>query len=157
MVFSSITFIYYFLPIMLLAYYITPNKYKNITLVIGSLLFYVYGAGYFVFLLLALCIFNYILGQKISVFKNKQKRKVALVAGLVVNFGLLFYFKYTIDNVYHFGNIRDFYMMDRENLELLIKRINEMNKNKFGKTKIYALDLLTETLNEKLELLKTGD
>ena len=48
-------------------------------------------------------------------------------------------------------------MMDRENLELLIKRINEMNKNKFGKTKIYALDLLTETLNEKLELLKTGD
>lgn len=69
----------------------------------------------------------------------------------------IFYFKYTIDNVYHFGNIRDFYMMDRENLELLIKRINEMNKNKFGKTKIYALDLLTETLNEKLELLKTGD
>lgn len=102
MVFSSITFIYYFLPIMLLAYYITPNKYKNITLAVGSLLFYVYGAGYFVFLLLALCIFNYILGQKISVFKNKQKRKVALVAGLVVNFGLLFYFKYTsffIDNI----------------------------------------------------------
>lgn len=102
MVFSSITFIYYFLPIMLLAYYITPDKYKNITLVIGSLLFYVYGAGYFVFLLLMLCIFNYILGQKISVFKTGQKRKVALIAGLIVNFGLLFYFKYTsffIDNI----------------------------------------------------------
>lgn len=69
----------------------------------------------------------------------------------------IFYFKYTIDNVYHFGNIKDFYMMDRENLELLIERINKMNKTKFGKTKIYALDLLVETLNEKLKLLKTGD
>ena len=48
-------------------------------------------------------------------------------------------------------------MMDRENLELLIKRINGMNKNKFGKTKVYVLDLLVETLNKKLELLKTGD
>lgn len=69
----------------------------------------------------------------------------------------IFYFKYTIDNVYQFGNIKDFYMMDRENLELLIKKINKMNKTKFGKTKIYALNLLVETLNEKLKLLKTDD
>ncbi len=68
----------------------------------------------------------------------------------------IFYFKYTINNVYH-GNIKDFYMMDKENLELLIKQINKMNKDEFGKTKTYALNLLVETLNEKLELLKTGD
>ena len=48
-------------------------------------------------------------------------------------------------------------MMDKENLELLIKQINKMNKDEFGKTKTYALNLLVETLNEKLELLKTGD
>lgn len=69
----------------------------------------------------------------------------------------IFYFKYTVDNVYHFENIKDFYMMDRENIDLLIKRINKINKKDFGKTKIYALNLLSETLNEKLELLKTDD
>lgn len=69
----------------------------------------------------------------------------------------IFYFKYTIDNVYHFGNIKDFYMMDRKNLELLIEKINKMNKTNFGKTKIYALNVLVETLNEKLKLLKIGD
>lgn len=69
----------------------------------------------------------------------------------------IFYFKYTIDNVYQFGNIKDFCMMDRENLELLIEKINKMNKTKFGKTKIYALNLLVETLNEKLKLLKNDD
>jgi hypothetical protein len=69
----------------------------------------------------------------------------------------IFYFKYTIDKVYYFGNIKDFYMMDRENLELLIEIINKMNKTKFGKTKIYALNLLVDTLNEKLKLLKNSD
>lgn len=69
----------------------------------------------------------------------------------------IFYFKYTIDNVYRVGNIKDFYMMDRDNLEFLIEKINKMNKAKFGKTKIYALNLLVETLNEKLKLLKNCD
>lgn len=105
MVFSSITFIYYFLPIMLLSYYITPNKYRNITLVIGSLLFYVYGAGYFIFLLLILCIFNYIFGQKISAIKVKKKRKSILIFGLVINLALLFYFKYTIFFIENINNI----------------------------------------------------
>lgn len=91
MVFSSITFIYYFLPIMLLIYFIVPKRFRNIVLLIGSLIFYYYGEQKYILLLIGSSIFNYIFGRLIGSKKNK---KIYLIIGLVVNFLVLVYFKY---------------------------------------------------------------
>ena len=90
MIFSSIYFIYYFLIIFLIIYFITPKKYKNYTLLLGSLFFYFYGDSKYIVLLLISSLVNYILGRLIS----KKNKKLFLIIGLIFNFGLLFYFKY---------------------------------------------------------------
>ncbi len=90
MIFSSIYFIYYFLIIFLILYFITPKKYKNYTLLLGSIFFYFYGDSKYIVLLLISSLVNYILGRLIS----KKNKKLFLIIGLIFNFGLLFYFKY---------------------------------------------------------------
>ena len=90
MIFSSIYFIYYFLIIFLILYFITPKKFKNYTLLLGSLFFYFYGDSKYIVLLLISSLVNYILGRLIS----KINKKLFLIIGLIFNFGLLFYFKY---------------------------------------------------------------
>lgn len=90
MIFSSIYFIYYFLIIFLILYFITPKKFKNYTLLFGSLFFYFYGDSKYIVLLLISSLVNYILGRLIS----KKNKKLFLIIGLIFNFGLLFYFKY---------------------------------------------------------------
>lgn len=90
MIFSSIYFIYYFLIIFLILYFITPKKFKNYTLLLGSLFFYFYGDSKYIVLLIISSLVNYILGRLIS----KKNKKLFLIIGLIFNFGLLFYFKY---------------------------------------------------------------
>ena len=90
MIFPSIYFIYYFLIIFLILYFITPKKFKNYTLLLGSLFFYFYGDSKYIVLLLISSLVNYILGRLIS----KKNKKLFLIIGLIFNFGLLFYFKY---------------------------------------------------------------
>lgn len=101
MLFSSISFIYYFLPVVLIIYFILPNKFKNMVLLLFSLFFYFYGEGIYVVLLLLSCFVNYIIG--IIIDKNEgAKRKLYLIVGLIFDISLLLYFKYTnffIDNV----------------------------------------------------------
>lgn len=95
MLFSSITFLYYFLPILLFIYFITPNKFKNIILLLFSLLFYFYGEPTKIWILIFSVIFNFYTGKLLE--KNLQKKQATkiLVFALILNFGLLFYFKYT--------------------------------------------------------------
>ncbi len=95
MIFSSITFLYYFLPILLLIYFITPNRYKNFVLLLFSLLFYFYGEPKYIWILLFSCVFNFYIGKKIGKSFNTKKSTVYLIFGILINFGLLFYFKYT--------------------------------------------------------------
>jgi len=100
MVFSSISFLYFFLPFVLIFYFIIPNKYKNIILLIFSLLFYFYGEPRFILILLFSCIFNYYFGKILD--KATRHRKLLLITNLIVNFSLLFYFKYFnffLDNI----------------------------------------------------------
>ena len=59
MVFSSNIFLFFFLPIFLIAYFVTPQKFRNYTLLLFSLVFYAYGAPDFIFLLVGECIANY--------------------------------------------------------------------------------------------------
>ena len=99
MLFSSITFIYYFLPMLLLVYFLVPRNYKNIVLLIFSLVFYFLGEPKYILILLLSCGINYFLGIKISDGKNK---KLFLVMGVIYNISQLLVFKYTdffINNV----------------------------------------------------------
>lgn len=91
MVFSSVSFLFFFLPLLFLVYFIVLKKFKNYVLLLFSLMFYFFGEKWYVFLLLLSCFFNYLFG----IFIDKGKRKLFLVLGLLFNLGLLGYYKYT--------------------------------------------------------------
>ena len=96
MVFSSIEFIFIFLPIFFLVYYFLPFKFKNIWLFIASLVFYSYGVldnPLYILLLLISILLNYYFGIAIS--RSEQNRRGWLAAGLAYNFAWLFLFKYS--------------------------------------------------------------
>lgn len=92
MVFSSITFLFYFLPIVLVIYYITPKKYKNVVLLIVSFLFYFYGEPKYIYIMTLLIICTYILG--ICMDRYKKYKTLFLILSIVINIGTLIYFKY---------------------------------------------------------------
>ena len=101
MLFSSITFIFYFLTSLLLIYYVVPKKYRNYVLLLFSLLFYFLGEPKYIVILLLSCIINYYLSKLIDKSK-KAKRRRYLILGIVYNIGQLLFFKYTnffIDNI----------------------------------------------------------
>ena len=93
MLFSSITFLYYFLPILLIIYLLAPQKFKNIVLLIFSLLFYFYGEPKYTIVLLLSCFINFIIGLLIDKYRNHSKK--ILIIGIIYNVGQLLYFKYT--------------------------------------------------------------
>lgn len=92
MLFSSITFLYYFLPIFLIIYYITPKQYRNIPILIFSLIFYFTGEPIYIIVLLLSCIINYLLSKQIE--KSNYSKKYLLLA-VIYNIGQLLIFKYT--------------------------------------------------------------
>jgi len=92
MVFSSITFLFYFLPIVLGIYYIVPNKFKNIVLLIASLAFYAYGEPKYIVLMIVSIVTTYIFG--ILMCKYEKYKKLYLMLSIFVSIGLLVYFKY---------------------------------------------------------------
>ena len=110
MIFSSILFIYYFLPILLIFYFIVPSKYKNLVLLIFSLIFYFLGEPKYIIVLLLSCIINYVISKQIE--KNNRP-KIYLIVALIYNVGSLLIFKYTdffIDNINNLFNIDIPYM-----------------------------------------------
>lgn len=110
MIFSSILFIYYFLPILLIFYFIVPSKYKNLVLLIFSLIFYFLGEPKYIVVLLLSCFINYYLSKLIE--KNKHS-KLYLIIAIIYNVGNLLIFKYTdffISNINNLFNIKIPYM-----------------------------------------------
>lgn len=93
MLFTSISFLYYFLPALIIIYFITPKKYKNIILLIASLLFYFYGEPKYVFLMILEIIIAYIGAILIDKYKNQSKS--ILIITLFIHVFLLIIFKYT--------------------------------------------------------------
>ena len=94
MLFSSISFLYYFLPITLTVYFICKNKYRNIILLISSLFFYFYVEPKYTILMLISAFSAYVHGILIDKFRDKKYSKVFLVSGLSINLGILVIFKY---------------------------------------------------------------
>jgi len=93
MLFSSIEFIFIFLPVFLLIYWLVPAKYANTVLFLGSLFFYAYGEHiYFILILISLLV-HYSL-TRYSYGKSLRCRRTCLILMLVYGFGTLFIFKY---------------------------------------------------------------
>src|SRR4051812_39770417 len=104
MVFSSIVFLFYFLPIFFLIYYLADRKYKNILVLAGSIVFYAWGAPRFIFVILGTTIIDFYVVRAMSATERPLRRKLLLYTSLLVNLGLLFYFKYSnffVDNANH--------------------------------------------------------
>ena len=93
MLFSSIAFLYFFLPAMAL-YFVTPQKFKNAYLLIASLFFYFYGEPIYVSLLIFSSIVDWCHGLYIEANRGTKKAKLALVSSIIINLGLLGFFKY---------------------------------------------------------------
>ena len=95
MVFSTIIFLFRFLPITLALYYLAPAKLKNTVLFLCSLVFYCWGEVRFFPVMVALILINYVCGLAIEHFDTKPAlRKVFLLIALIGSLGMLFYFKY---------------------------------------------------------------
>ena len=91
MLFSSISFLYYFLPIVLILYFITPKKYRHYILIIFSIIFYMYGEPKYVILMLVEILVAYF-G---TILIDKYKSKEIFLITIIIHIGLLCIFKYT--------------------------------------------------------------
>ena len=99
MVFSSLVFIWLFLPIVLSLYYISQDKYRNLLLLIASLFFYAWGEPIYVLVMIVSISVNYVCGLLIG---HQAKKRLALIIGIVINLSLLGVFKYSgfvIENI----------------------------------------------------------
>ncbi|MBN2668918.1 MAG: MBOAT family protein [Bacteroidales bacterium] len=94
MIFSSILFLFYFLPAFLIIYHLMPHKYKNYWALAASIFFYAWGAPKFVFVVAGVIIADFFIVNKIYSSENQKLRKQLLALSVFIKLGLLAYFKY---------------------------------------------------------------
>ena len=105
MVFSSITFLLYFLPIFLLVYNLIDKKFKNYFILLASIVFYAWGASDFIIILVLSTIIDFYIVKALYESPKKKRKQLLLFCSIFMNVGLLAYFKYAnffIDNVNQF-------------------------------------------------------
>lgn len=95
MVFSSLLFLFVYLPIVLAIYYVVPYKWRNICLFIANIVFYGWGEPVYILLMFFSITVNYIAGIKVDSYReNKKKAKRVLTINIIINISLLAFFKY---------------------------------------------------------------
>ena len=95
MVFSSVLFIFRFLPIAMILYFLTPNKFKNLTLLLVSLIFYSWGEPKYFLIMVASIFVDYFVSRGIEKSRNNKKVSIMLLSiSILFNLGILFFFKY---------------------------------------------------------------
>ena len=96
MVFSSLTFIYVFLPVVMILYFISPTKIKNLIIFISGILFYAWGEPICVFIMLLSTVIDYTAGIIMNKYDDDQKKRtICLLVSVIMNVGLLAVFKYS--------------------------------------------------------------
>ena len=95
LLFSTISFIYYFLAAVLLLYFVVPFKLKNLVLLVASLFFYFYGEPKYIWLMIATILSSYIHGLLIDKFRGTVWAKFFLGSSVVLSIGALGFFKYS--------------------------------------------------------------
>ena len=107
MLFSSIPFLYYFLPLVIITYIIVPYKLKNAVLLFFSLVFYGWGEPRYLIFMIISILSGYILGLLIEKYHDTKFSKLFLICSLSISLGMLGYFKYTdffisnINSIFH--------------------------------------------------------
>ena len=95
MVFSSILFIFRFLPIAMGIYFLTPKKFKNLSLLVLSLVFYSWGEPKYFFIMIISIFIDYFVSRGIEKYRTNKKISIALLCtSITFNLGMLFFFKY---------------------------------------------------------------
>ena len=94
MVFSSVLFLFRFLPIFMLCYFLVPRRMKNFILFLGSLFFYAWGEPIYVLLMLFSTVVDYVNGRFIERWQGSKRARIPLVVSVIVNLGVLGFFKY---------------------------------------------------------------
>jgi len=99
MLFSSVTFLYYFLPIVLVLYFLTPTpkgslRLRNLVLFLASLVFYAWGEPIYVLLMVGQCISAWAFSLLIDKFRGRPASRTAMIASVVVSLSALLFFKY---------------------------------------------------------------
>ncbi len=96
MVFSSLEFLFLYFAAVLFLYFVTPLRFRNVTLFLVSLIFYGWGEPRYVLLMLLTIAADYVFGLLVGRYKetNPRAAKLSLIAAIVVNLGILAYFKY---------------------------------------------------------------
>jgi alginate O-acetyltransferase complex protein AlgI len=94
MLFSSITFLYYFLPLVIILYYLVPFRYKNLLLVISSIIFYAWGEPIYCILMLLSVLQGYMIGLRIEAVRGTPREKQWLVLSIIISLSILGFFKY---------------------------------------------------------------
>ena len=118
MIFSSLLFLFRFIPIFFIIYYLAPFKLKNAVLFIGSIIFYAYGEPRFLILIFVSILVNYLAGILIDKYENRLAiRKTIFVISIVYNISALFIFKYTD---FFIENINKVFGLDIELLNLTL-------------------------------------
>lgn len=111
MIFSSPIFLFLFVPIFYSIYFLMPAKYKNTVILIASIIFYAWGEPTFVFVALISAYLDFILSKSIYKSNTQKEKKSWLTLSVILNVGLLFYFKYFnffIENINHFLSLIHF-------------------------------------------------
>ena len=96
MLFSSLEFLFAYLPVTLLVYYIAPVKLRNLWLLLVSLFFYGWGEPVYVFLMIFTILFDYGCGYLVGRYResNQKRAKLFVIISVIVNLGMLGFFKY---------------------------------------------------------------
>jgi len=120
MIFSSLLFLFRFIPIFFIVYYLAPKKARNLVLFIGSIIFYARGEPRFLILIFISILINYLAGLLINLFDKKEKpglKKACLMLAIIYDIGALFVFKYTD---FFIENINRIFGSDAKLMELVL-------------------------------------
>lgn len=104
MVFVEPAFLFFFLPVLIAVYFASPSQYKNICLLMFSIVFYAWGEEIFVLVLVLMILLNFYVGLKIASADGRKQKKIYLTLGVVGNLGVLIFFKYVH---FLFSNVTD--------------------------------------------------
>ncbi len=103
MVFSSVAFLFYFLPVLIIVYHITPQKWKNGVMILASMVFFAWGEIRFIPVMLTLSVIDFVCGRMMEKNRDNDKRRLMyMLIGVCSNLGVLLFFKYTnffVDNI----------------------------------------------------------
>ena len=150
MVFSSLTFLYYFLPVMLVLYILMPNKVsippkrekaltvpvRNLFIFVTGLFFYAWGEPFYVIIMIISTLIDYTAGRLMHKFDDKQKiRTACLIVSVCMNIGLLAVFKYSD---FIFDTINSIFKSDITNPVILVNKAINKNIFNFGLSEKYV-------------------